>query len=65
MENKKAKIIDYIYNNFNIDITALRLIEATFDFIIYKKLSIKDFIEILNGAFIDITLEELKENNLI
>ena len=65
MENKKTKVIDYIYNNFNIDATALRLIEATFDFVIYKKICIEDFCEILNGAFIDITPEELKENNLI
>lgn len=68
METKaieKRKIIDYIYNNFNIDTTALRLIEALCDFVIYKQISVDDFCKILNNAFIDITSQELKENNLI
>lgn len=58
----KSKMLDYIESNFNIDIVAYSLISEIID-MFYN--DIEKIIEILNNCRIDITIEELKENNII
>ena len=58
----KSKMLDYIESNFNIDMVAYSLISEIID-IFYN--NIEKIIEILNNCRIDLTIEELKENNII
>lgn len=58
----KSKMLDYIESNFNIDMVAYSLISEIID-IFYN--DIEKIIEILNNCRIDLTIEELKENNII
>ena len=55
----KYKVLDYIKDNFNIDMVAYELISYIYDM---NWMNLDKFVEILNNARIDITLEEL--NNL-
>lgn len=58
----KSKMLDFIESNFNIDMVAYSLISELIDIFYYE---IDRLIEILNNCRIDITIEELKENNII
>jgi len=58
----KSKMLDYIESNFNIDIVAYSLISEIID-MFYN--DIEKVIEILNNCRIDLTIKELKENNII
>lgn len=58
----KSKMLDYIESNFNIDMVAYSLISEIIE-IFYN--DIEKIVEILNNCRIDITKEELKENNII
>jgi hypothetical protein len=58
----KSKMLDYIESNFNIDMVAYSLISEIID-MFYN--DIEKVIEILNNCRIDLTIKELKENNII
>lgn len=58
----KIKMLDYIESNFNIDMVAYSLISEIID-MFYN--DIEKVIEILNNCRIDLTIKELKENNII
>lgn len=58
----KSKMLDYIESNFNIDMVAYSLISEIID-MFYN--DIEKIIEILNNCRIDLTIKELKENNII
>jgi hypothetical protein len=55
-------MLDYIESNFNIDMVAYSLISEIID-MFYN--DIEKVIEILNNCRIDLTIKELKENNII
>ena len=59
---KKFETLEYIKDNFNIDSTSYDLISEIIDCFLWD---IDKFIEILNNSRIDITIEEMKENNLL
>ena len=79
--SEKEKIITYIKNNFNVDITTICLIENIYDYLYNKSYSLcvityndnriaihnflYDFLNILNDSRIDLTMQELLDNNLI
>lgn len=56
----KSKMLDYIESNFNIDMVAYSLISEILDLCEIEKV-----IEILNNCRIDITKEEMIENDLL
>lgn len=78
---EKEKIITYIKNNFNVDITTICLIENIYDYLYNNSYSLcvityndnkiaihnflYDFLNILNDSRIDLTMQELLDNNLI
>lgn len=59
---KKFETLEYIQDNFTIDNTSYDLISEIIDCFLWD---IDKFIEILNNSRIDITIEEMKENNLL
>lgn len=83
MENKteKENLLNYVSNNFNVNVTTIRLIDSIYSYFedIYtslnvitykeKRIKINEFIytiiHILNDANIDITIEELLDNNIL
>lgn len=62
---KKNELITYIKTNFNIDTTSYCLICEIISRFSDVENGINIIIEILNNSRIDLTLEELKENNII
>lgn len=78
---EKERIIEYIKDNFNVDITTIRLIDSLYDYldnhnyskdiINYKNKRviinsfIYDLIQLLDNSNIDITMEELLDNKLV
>ena len=79
--NEKERIIEYIKDNFNVDITTIRLIDSLYDYldnhnyskdiINYKNKRVMvnsfiyDLIQLLDNSTIDITMEELLDNKLV
>ena len=64
--NEKEKILEYINNNFNVDRVSVNLIGSIYDYLFDTTENyMKEFIKILNEDNIDITIKELKENNVI
>ena len=79
--NEKEKIIEYIKDNFNVDIVAIRLIDSIYDYldnhnyskdiINYKSKRVivnsflYDLVSLLDNSTIDLTMEELLDNNLV
>lgn len=64
--NEKNKILEYIIDNFYVDRVSINLIGSIYDYLFDTTENyMKDFIKILNEDNIDITIEELKENNII
>ena len=79
--NEKERIIEYIKDNFNVDITTIRLIDSLYDYldnhnyskdiINYKNKRVivnsflYDLISLLDNSTIDLTMEELLDNNLV
>lgn len=79
--NEKERIIEYIKDNFNVDITTIRLIDSLYDYldnhnyskdiINYKNKRVMvnsfiyDLISLLDNSTIDLTMEELLDNNLV
>ena len=59
---RKYETLEYIKDNFTIDSTSYDLISEIIDYFLYDT---DRFIEILNNSRIDITIEEMKENNLL
>lgn len=78
---EKEKIINYVRENFNVDATTLRLIRSVYEYldkncyslciITYNdnRIAIHNFLyillDILQDANIDLTMQELLDNNLI
>ena len=63
---EQAKILEYIRKNFNVDRTSMLLMGNIYDYLFDNTMNyLEDFIEIVNYSGIDITIEELKENNII
>ncbi len=78
---EREKIINYIRNNFNTDITTICLIENIYDYLDNHSCSLSiityndnriaihsflyDLLEILESSRIDLTMQELLDNNLI
>lgn len=64
--NKEHEILEYIHSNFNVDRISMLLMGNIFDYL-YDTTEdyLEDFIKIVNDSGIDITIEELKENNVI
>ena len=78
---EKEKIINYVNENFNVEATTLRLIRSVYEYldqnchslciITYNdnRIAIHDFLynllDILQDADIDLTMQELLDNNLI
>jgi hypothetical protein len=64
--NNNQKILEYIIDNFNINKTSMLLISNILDYLYNNSFTyLDDFIEILDCTGIDLTIEELKENNII
>lgn len=79
--SEKEKIITYIKNNFNVDITTICLVDSIYDYLYNNSYSLcvityndnkiaihnflYDFLNILNDSRIDLTMQELLDNNLI
>ena len=79
--NEKERIIEYIKDNFNVDITTIRLIDSLYDYldnhnyskdiINYKNKRVMvnsfiyDLISLLDNSTSDLTMEELLDNNLV
>ena len=64
--SEKDKILEYIHNNFNVDRVSINLIGSIYDYLFDTTENyMKEFIKILNEDNIDITIKELKENNVI
>lgn len=79
--NEKERIIEYIKDNFNVDITTIRLIDSLYDYldnhnyskdiINYKNKRVMvnsfiyDLISLLDNSTIDLTMEELLDNQLV
>jgi len=79
--NEKERIIEYIKDNFNVDITTIRLIDSIYDYLDNRNYSkdiinyknkrvmvnsfIYDLIQLLDNSTIDITMEELLDNKLV
>lgn len=59
---KKSETLDYIQKEFNIDVISYNLISEIIDYFMYD---ITNFITILNNSRIDITIDEMENNNLI
>lgn len=63
MENK---ILEYIRENFNVDRISMLLMGNIYNYLYDNTENyLDDFINIVNDSGIDITIEELKENNII
>ena len=78
---EKQRIITYIKNNFNLDITTICLIDSIYDYLYNHSYSLciityndnriaihsflYDLLDILESSRIDITMQELLDNNLI
>lgn len=63
---EQTKILEYIRENFNVDRTSMLLMSNIYDYLFDNTMNyLEDFIEIVNYSGIDITIEELKENNII
>jgi len=78
---EREKIINYIKNNFNVDLTTICIIENIYDYLYNHSYSLciityndnkiaihnflYDFLEILENSRIDLTMQELLDNNLI
>lgn len=63
---EQTKILEYIRENFNVDRTSMLLMSNIYDYLYSNTMNcLEDFIEIVNDSGIDITMEELKENNII
>ena len=79
--DEKERIIEYIKDNFNVDIVAIRLIDSIYDYLDNRNYSkdiinyknkrvmvnsfIYDLIQLLDNSTIDITMEELLDNKLV
>lgn len=79
--NEKERIVEYIKDNFNVDITTIRLIDSIYDYLDNRNYSkdiinyknkrvmvnsfIYDLIQLLDNSTIDITMEELLDNKLV
>ena len=79
--SEKEKIITYIKNNFNVDITTICLVDSIYDYLYNNSYSLcvityndnkiaihnflYDFLNILSDSRIDLTMQELLDNNLI
>ena len=79
--SEKEKIFNYIRDNFTCDVTTLCLVDSIYDYlydhsysmtiITYNNNRVKihsflyDLVEILSSSRIDVTIEELLNNNLI
>lgn len=59
---RKFETLEYIKDNFTIDNTSYDLISEIIDYFLWD---VNTFIKILNNSRIDITIEEMKENNLL
>lgn len=63
---EQAKILEYIRENFNVDRISMLLMGNIYDYLYDNTENyLEDFIKIVNDSGIDITIEELKENNII
>lgn len=63
---EQAKILEYIREKFNIDRISMLLMGSIYDYLFDNTINyLEDFIKIVNDSCIDITIEELKENNII
>jgi hypothetical protein len=63
---EQTKILEYIRENFNVDRISMLLMSNIYDYLFDNTMNyLEDFIEIVNYSGIDITIEELKENNII
>lgn len=79
--NEKERIIEYIKDNFNVDIVSIRLIDSIYDYldnhnyskdiINYKNKRVivnsflYDLVSLLDNSTIDLTMEELLDNKLV
>ena len=59
---RKFETLEYIKDNFTIDNTSYDLISEIIDYFLWD---VNAFIKILNNSRIDITIEEMQENNLL
>lgn len=59
---RKFETLEYIKDNFTIDSTSYDLISEIIDYFLWDT---NAFIKILNNSRIDITIEEMQENNLL
>ena len=59
---RKYETLEYIKDNFTIDSISYDLISEIIDYFLWDT---DKFIEILNNSRIDITIEEMQENNLL
>lgn len=63
---EQEKLLTYIRENFNVDRTSMSLMSNLYDYLYTNTMCyLEDFIEIVNDSGIDITMEELEENNII
>lgn len=63
---EQEKILEYIRENFNVDRISMLLMGNIYDYLYDNTMNcLEDFINIVNDSGIDITIEELKENNII
>jgi hypothetical protein len=78
---QKEKVMDYIRNYFNVDVSTIEIIEGIYDYLSSKDCSktiityndnriaidsfIYTFIDLVNNGRIDLNIEELLANNII